>query len=65
MYAIEISFEKGWWNLWVETDFKLVSLAFKSPFMVPWFLRTDGLTAYTSQEAWILSFTTYLERVIA
>jgi ribonuclease HI len=43
MYAIEIAFEKGWWNLWVETDSVLVTLAFKSPSMVPWFLRNRWL----------------------
>ncbi|GAU26607.1 hypothetical protein TSUD_102140 [Trifolium subterraneum] len=43
MYAIEIAFEKGWWNLWVETDSMLVTLPSKSPSMVPGFLRNRRL----------------------
>jgi hypothetical protein len=31
--AIEFAFPKGWWNLWLETDFMLVTLAYKSPTM--------------------------------
>jgi ribonuclease HI len=39
MNAIEIAHEKGWWNLWLETDSLMVTLAYKSSFMVPWMLR--------------------------
>jgi hypothetical protein len=37
--AIEFAFPKGWWNLWLETDSMLVTLAYKSPTMIPWMLR--------------------------
>jgi ribonuclease HI len=39
MNAIEVAHEKGWWNLWLETDSVMVTLAYKSPAMVPWMLR--------------------------
>jgi hypothetical protein len=39
MNAIEIAHEKGWWNLWLETDSLMVTLAYKSSSMVPWMLR--------------------------
>jgi ribonuclease HI len=29
--AIEIAYDKGWWNLWLETDSMMVTLAHKSP----------------------------------
>jgi hypothetical protein len=29
MNAIEIAHEKGWWNLWLETDSMMVTLAYK------------------------------------
>ncbi|MCI20530.1 ribonuclease H protein, partial [Trifolium medium] len=37
--AIEIAQNKGWNNMWLETDSKLVQLAFKSPSLVPWMLN--------------------------
>ncbi|MCI10194.1 heat-shock protein, partial [Trifolium medium] len=40
IHAIEIAQNKGWNNLWLETDSKLVQLAFKTPFLVPWMLNT-------------------------
>ncbi|PNX85515.1 ribonuclease H, partial [Trifolium pratense] len=43
MFAMEIAFEKGWWNLWVETDSLMVTLAFNTPDMVPWYLRNRWL----------------------
>ncbi|MCI09448.1 ribonuclease H protein [Trifolium medium] len=37
IHAIGIANSKGWNNLWLETDSKLVQLAFKSSsFVVPW-----------------------------
>jgi ribonuclease HI len=39
MNAIEIAHEKGWWNLWLETDSMMVTLAYKSSAMVPWLIR--------------------------
>jgi hypothetical protein len=39
MIAIEIAAQKGWNNLWLETDSVLVTLAFKSSKIVPWQLR--------------------------
>jgi len=40
MYAIELACQKGWNNLWLETDSTLVTLAFKSSDIVPWQLKT-------------------------
>ncbi|XP_058776007.1 uncharacterized protein LOC131650311 [Vicia villosa] len=37
--AIEIARQKNWTNLWLETDSKLVVLAFSKPDIVPWTLR--------------------------
>ncbi|XP_058770393.1 uncharacterized protein LOC131644024 [Vicia villosa] len=37
--AIEIAKQKNWNNLWIETDSKLVVLAFSKPFIVPWAIR--------------------------
>jgi ribonuclease HI len=37
--AIDIAFDKGWWNLWLETDSLMVTLAHKSPSLIPWRLR--------------------------
>jgi len=39
MTAIEIADEKGWRNFWLETDSKIVMLAFSSSFVVPWCIR--------------------------
>lgn len=39
MIAIELAFEKGWKNLWLECDSVLVTKAFKSPNLVPLKLR--------------------------
>ncbi|GAU14035.1 hypothetical protein TSUD_168600 [Trifolium subterraneum] len=39
MSAIEIAHSKGWNNLWLEFDSKLVNLAFNSSHIVPWKLR--------------------------
>lgn len=39
MLAIEIAFDKGWHNFWLECDSKLVVEAFKSDRIVPWHLR--------------------------
>lgn len=36
MLAIEIAFDKGWHNLWIECDSKLVLDAFKNISLVPW-----------------------------
>jgi hypothetical protein len=40
MMTIEIANMKGWPLLWVETDSRLVTLAFKNVTMVFWHLRT-------------------------
>jgi len=37
--AIEITYSKGWHNLWLETESQLVLLAFKSKTMIPCVLR--------------------------
>ena len=37
--AIEIAYQKGWRNLWLETDSSLVVLAFQKDGNVAWFLR--------------------------
>jgi ribonuclease HI len=39
IHAIEIAQSKGWNSLWLETDSKLVQLAFTSSSIVPWALR--------------------------
>jgi len=39
MIAIEMAAQKGWSNLWLETDSMLVTLAFKSKTIVPCSLR--------------------------
>ncbi|PNY06669.1 eh domain-containing protein 1-like [Trifolium pratense] len=39
MFAIEIAHNRGWRLLWLETDSLLVTLACKTPSMVPWKLR--------------------------
>lgn len=39
MLAVEIAFNKGWINLWLECDSQLVVLAFKDSKIVPWRLR--------------------------
>lgn len=39
MVAIEVAHLNNWHNLWLETDSKLVYLAFKSSKIVPWSLR--------------------------
>jgi hypothetical protein len=36
IHAIEISEAKGWSNIWLETDSKLVQRAFNSSSIVPW-----------------------------
>jgi ribonuclease HI len=39
MLTIEIASQKGWHNIWLETDSMLVTLAFKSSKIVPWSVR--------------------------
>lgn len=39
MLAIELAYERGWHNLWIESDSELVVAAFKNPDIVPWRLR--------------------------
>jgi hypothetical protein len=39
MIAIETAVNKGWSNLWLESDYMLVFLAFSSARIVPWPLR--------------------------
>lgn len=39
MTAIETAFDKNWRNLWLETDSKIVMMAFSSSFLVPWCIR--------------------------
>lgn len=39
LIAIEIAFDRGWHNLWLETDSQLVLLAFKTKNMIPCTLR--------------------------
>jgi ribonuclease HI len=43
MFAIEIAYYKGWHNLWLETDSKLVTRSFTSINIVPWDLRNRWL----------------------
>ncbi|GAU40289.1 hypothetical protein TSUD_362690 [Trifolium subterraneum] len=37
--AIECAYEKNWSHLWIETDSRLVTMAFKSPLIIPWSLK--------------------------
>jgi len=37
--AIEIAYDKNWNYLWIETDSKWASMAFKSHNIVPWKLK--------------------------
>lgn len=39
LVAIEIAFDRGWHNLWLETDSQLILLAFKAKNMIPCTLR--------------------------
>jgi ribonuclease HI len=39
MIAIEVAVDKGYTNLWMESDSQLVILAFKSSSVVPWHLK--------------------------
>jgi len=39
MFAIEMAHQRGWRYIWLETDFMLVTLAFKPKSIVPWSLR--------------------------
>ncbi|GAU40207.1 hypothetical protein TSUD_397340 [Trifolium subterraneum] len=39
MNAIEIAHSKGWNNLWLKSDSKLVNIAFKTSHIVPWKLQ--------------------------
>ncbi|MCH81156.1 ribonuclease H protein [Trifolium medium] len=39
MYAVGIAYQKGWKNLWLETDSMLVVTAFKSSKIIPWQLK--------------------------
>jgi ribonuclease HI len=39
MNAIEIAYNRGFHNLWLETDSQLVTLAFRSSSCIPWGLR--------------------------
>jgi ribonuclease HI len=37
--AIECAFEMNWSHFLLETDSRLVALAFKSPLIIPWSLK--------------------------
>jgi hypothetical protein len=39
MQAIELAHHHIWWNLWLETDSMMATLAYKSPSLIPWQLR--------------------------
>jgi len=39
MIAIEIAYQKGFRNIWLESDSQLVNLTFKSNSVVPWCLK--------------------------
>lgn len=39
MFAIELPFDKGWHNLWLECDSMLVVSAFSNVSLVPWHIR--------------------------
>ncbi|MCH80775.1 ribonuclease H protein [Trifolium medium] len=41
--AIEFAIEKHWNFLWIESDSKLATLAFKSPLIVPWHIKNRWL----------------------
>ncbi|CAJ2650982.1 unnamed protein product [Trifolium pratense] len=41
--AIEHAYAQNWSHLWIESDSKLVSLAFKSPNIIPWKLKNRWL----------------------
>lgn len=40
MSCIEIAFERGWHNIWLESDSTIVVHAFKNESLVPWHLKT-------------------------
>jgi ribonuclease HI len=45
--AIEYAYDKNWNLLWVECDSKIVSMALKSPHVVPWQLKNRWLNCIT------------------
>lgn len=45
--AVECAFQKNWLNLWIESDSKLVTLAIKSPQIVPWQIKNRWLNCLT------------------
>jgi ribonuclease HI len=57
MKAIELAAAHGWNNLWLETDSKLVVLAFKNSSIVPWQLsnRWSNCLVLTSHMNFVVS----------
>ncbi|GAU47667.1 hypothetical protein TSUD_380210 [Trifolium subterraneum] len=45
MLAIEIAASKNWIHLWLESDSRLVVLAFSKPSLVPWRIRNRWMNA--------------------
>jgi ribonuclease HI len=39
IFAIEAAFDRGWNNLWIESDSMVATWALKSPSLIPWQLR--------------------------
>ncbi|GAU47557.1 hypothetical protein TSUD_284240 [Trifolium subterraneum] len=47
IFAIEVAFDRGWKNLWIESDSMVASWALKSPSLIPWGVsrRSSGADA--------------------
>lgn len=45
--AVECAHQRNWLNLWIESDSKLVTLAVKSPQIVPWQIKNKWLNCLT------------------
>lgn len=56
MQAIEFSFQKGWFKLWLECDSSLVVKAFKDINIFPWCLRNRWRLSFLGQTNAILCF---------
>jgi hypothetical protein len=62
--AIEFVVQKNWNHLWIESDSRLACMAFKSPLIFPWEIKTDGPTVWLKLGLCISSSLTSLEKAI-
>jgi hypothetical protein len=62
--AIEFAVQKNWNHLWIESDSRLACMAFKSPLIFPWEIKTDGPTVWLKLGLCISSSLTSLEKAI-